>query len=119
MKGLLQIALVLVFFVMAVCIWHYSSSYSRAIEKQESLTEYLNFLESKIDSIDSNIIVKEKEVSLIGHKNDSLNKKIKSLDRNVGKIKIVYNDKILNINDLGIDSTLILLSSFLSKEVDL
>lgn len=117
MNRYLQIALVLVVIVLSVSNWHYFRSYENAIEEDVKLRNYLDSLELKVDSLNSNIRIKDEEVELIEFKNDSLNSRIDSLDRGITKIKVVYNDKIQNVDNLGADSTIILLSGFLTKEI--
>lgn len=112
-----QIAVVMVVVILAISNAHYFRSYESAIEEDKKLRNYLDSLEVEVDSLNNSISIKEVEVSVVESKNDSLSNRIEGLDKDIGKIKVVYNDKIRNIDNLGTDSTIVLLSGFLSKEI--
>lgn len=111
----IQIVVVLVLILMAIYNEQHYTKYNGIIEDNKELNDYIKDLEDHVNLLNDSISVTDCEIEAIELKNDSLKKKVKGLDRTILKIKNKYNDEIRNVDNLDADSTIVVLSNFLSK----
>ena len=86
-------------------------------DRQKAYEEYRDSLNEVNEGLRSRIEIYELKNDSLRLKNDSIQAKINILDSSLNQLRRKYYEDVANIDHISIDSNIIILSRYLSKEI--